>query len=100
VCCESGTKNFVVVSIDLDCVVRREGGSASGWRLDLKERNKARFAGRLIISLLWSYICLSWSEKRQFGFDRIGAFLWHPFCVKRAGREQAGNGGDPGFYDY
>ncbi len=27
VCCESGTKKFVVVLIDLDCV-RREGGSA------------------------------------------------------------------------
>jgi hypothetical protein len=58
VCCESGTKKLVVVSIDLDCVRREEGregrrGSASGWRLDLKERNKARLAGRLIISLLW-----------------------------------------------
>jgi hypothetical protein len=99
VCCESGTKKI------RSCVDRSrlcaEGGSASGWRPDLKERNKARFAGRLIISLCCGdiFVCRG-LRKDSLDFDGTGAFLWHPFCVKRAGRGQAGNGGDPGFDDY
>lgn len=79
----------------------REGGRERiGWRPDLKERYKARFAGRLIIRVLWWYICLTRSEKRQFGFDGIGAFLWHPFLCKESGAGTGGKWRRSGFDDY
>jgi len=103
--CVSGARKRDCVLWERDqfflCCVDRsrlfaEGGTEGGreriigWRPDLKERYKARFAGRLIISVSWWYICLTRSEKRQFGFDGIGAFLWHPFLCKESG---AGTGG-------
>ncbi len=98
VCCESGTKIFVVVSIDLDCV-RREGVHQAGDPILKKEIKQYLLVDLLLVCCGDIFVCRG-RRKDSLDFDGTGAFLWHPFCVKRAGRGQAGNGGDPGFDDY
>jgi hypothetical protein len=82
----------------------REGGRERiGWRPDLKERKKEIKQDLLVDLLLVCYgdifVCRG-LRKDSLDLIVLVRFCGILFCVKRAGRGEAGNGGDPGFDDY